>query len=299
MACERFLFPSPSIAMGSNATKADRLRRNPDTFRRLTGISPEDFDQVLADLRPLYEEAERERLDRPDRERAIGGGRNFKLALEDRLLMLLMYYRLYITHEFLGFLFDLDDSNVGRNINPLEPLLAQVFRIERRRIEAEEEEIEKLFFDATEQPIQRPSSKNPRREYYSGKQGDHTIKHQIAVDEAGKIQAVSHSYPGRVHDKRVYDAEQVVIPRKAEAIGDLGYQGSVLTVPNKKPKGRTLSEEEKAYNREHASERILVEHVIGKLKIFKILSDRFRNKRSRHALMFKNIAGLCNLRFSS
>jgi hypothetical protein len=130
----------------------------------------------------------------------------------------------------------------GALVNPLEPLLAQVFRVERRRIEAEEEEIEKLFFDATEQPIQRPSSKKPRREYYSGKQGDHTIKHQIAVDETGQIQAVSHSYPGRVHDKRVYDTEQVVIPRETEAIGDLGYQGSVLTVPNKRsqtknPKG--------------------------------------------------------------
>ena len=58
MACDRFSFPFLSTAMGLNATKADRLRGNPDTFRRLTGISPEDFDQVLADLRPLYEEAE-------------------------------------------------------------------------------------------------------------------------------------------------------------------------------------------------------------------------------------------------
>jgi hypothetical protein len=285
--------------MATNPTKTDRLCRKPDTFRRLTGISPEDFDRVLEELRPLYEEAEQKRLDRPDRERAIGGGRNFKLPLEDRFLMLLMYYRLYITHEFLGFLFDLDDSNVGRNINPLEPLLAQIFRVERRRIDVEEKEIEKLFFDGTEQPIQRPSTKGPRREYYSGKQGEHTIKHQIAVDQDGKIQAVSPSYPGRVHDKRVYDHEQVVIPRKAEPVGDLGYQGSVLTVPNKTPKGGTLSEQEKAYNREHASERILVEHVIGKLKIFKILSDQFRNELSRHTLMFKNIAGLCNLRFSS
>ena len=105
--------------MGSNATKADRLRRKPDTFRRLTGITPEDFDQVMEDLRPLYEEAEKERLSRPDRERAIGGGRSFKLALEDRLLMLLMYYRLYTTHEFLGFLFELDDSNVGRSCQPI------------------------------------------------------------------------------------------------------------------------------------------------------------------------------------
>lgn len=51
-----------------------------------------------------------------------------------------------------------------------------------------------------------------------------------------------------MHDKRVYDLEQVVIPRKAEPVGDLGYQGSVLTVPNKKSKGKTSSEDGKAYN---------------------------------------------------
>jgi hypothetical protein len=76
-------------------TKAARLRRNPDTFRRLTGIAPEDFDEIMEDLPALYEEAERERLSRPDRKRAIGAGRKFTLAPEDRLLMLLMYYRLY------------------------------------------------------------------------------------------------------------------------------------------------------------------------------------------------------------
>jgi len=269
---------------------------------------PEDFDEIMEELPALYEEAERERLSRPDRERAIGAGRKFKLALEDRLLMLLMYYRLYITHEFLGFLFDIDDSNVGRNINPLEPLLAQLFEVERRRIDTDKDEIATLFFDATEQPIQRPGQKGPRHwGYYSGKQKEHTIKHQIAVDEDGEIRAVSPGYPGRVHDKRVYDNEQVVIPRKVEAIGDLGYQGTTLTLPEKKPpekkpKGEPLSEEAKTYNRAqynraHASLRILVEHVIGKMKIFNLLSERFRNERKRHTLMFKNIAGLCNLRF--
>jgi len=86
-----------------------------------------------------------------------------------------------------------------------------------RRIDADEKEIEALFFDATEQPIQRPSSKKPRREYYSVKQKEHTIKHQIAIGETGKIRAVSPSYPGSVHDKRVHDIEQVVIPRETES----------------------------------------------------------------------------------
>jgi len=285
--------------MSKDATKVSRLRRKLDTFRRLTGITVDDFDQIMEELPALYEEAEKERLSRPDRERAIGAGRKFSLALEDRLLMLLMYYRLYISHEFLGFLFGIDDSSVGRNINPLEPLLAELFEVERRRIDVEKEEIETLFFDGTEQPIQRPSDEKPRQDYYSGKHKEHTIKHQIAVDQDQKIRAASGSYPGSVHDKRVYDIEQVVIPRQTEALGDLGYQGTTLTIPGKKPKGESLSEDGKFYNRLHASVRVVVEHVIGKLKIFNALSERFRNERSRHALMFKNIAGLYNLRFAS
>jgi hypothetical protein len=86
----------------------------------------------------------------------------------------------------------------------------------------------------------------------------------------------------------------------------LGYQGTTLTIPEKKPKGQPLSDEAKIYTgRAHASLRILVvEQVIGKVKIFNAMSERFRNERKRHTLMFKtlmfkNIAGLCNLRFAS
>jgi hypothetical protein len=115
--------------MVESPSKTSRLRQKPETFRRLTGIPPKDFDEIMEDLPALYEEAEQERLSRPDRARAIGAGRNLKLRLEDRLLVLLMYYRLYIapcvTHAFLGFLFEIDDSNVGRNINPLEPLFSR------------------------------------------------------------------------------------------------------------------------------------------------------------------------------
>ena len=86
--------------------------------------------------------------------RAAGGITRFVLA--DRLLMLLIDYRTYVTHAFLGFLFGLDDSAVGRNINPLQPLLAGIVRIPERRIELTEDEIRELFFDATERPTRRP-----------------------------------------------------------------------------------------------------------------------------------------------
>jgi DDE superfamily endonuclease/Helix-turn-helix of DDE superfamily endonuclease len=280
------------------AGKAARLRQRPESFRRLSGLSVEKFDELLNQLQPLWQEAEHKRLARPERRRAIGGGRNYDLPLSDRLLLLLMYYRLYVSQETLGFWFDMDDSAVSRRIRQLEPLLAQVFKIPEHKIEMSEEEIEQLFFDATEQPIQRPQKKRQQKRYYSGKKKRHTIKHQVATDHKGRIKAVSVAYPGRVHDKKVYDQEPVQRPPEVPAKGDSGYQGSDLQTPHKKPKGGSLSEQQKAQNRQHARERIVVEHGIGRMKVFQILAQRFRNALSRHTLIFKNVAGLANLRFA-
>ena len=78
------------------------------------------------------------------------------LAVGDRLLMLLVYYRTHVSHKFLGFLFGLHDGNVGRNMNLLGPLLVGVFRIPERRADLGPDEVAELFFDATEQPCNRP-----------------------------------------------------------------------------------------------------------------------------------------------
>jgi len=93
--------------------------------------------------------------------------------------MLLMYYRTYTTHALLGFLFGIDPSAVCRNVNPLQPLLAGIFRIPQRRVELTPDEIRELFFDAAERAIPRPSRRQKR--YDSGKKKRHTLKHQIVV----------------------------------------------------------------------------------------------------------------------
>jgi hypothetical protein len=56
-----------------------------------------------------------------NRTRDIGVGRHFKHSVRDRFRMLLVYYKLYITHILSGFLFDLDQSNVHRDIRYMEP----------------------------------------------------------------------------------------------------------------------------------------------------------------------------------
>lgn len=65
-------------------------------------------------------------------------------------------------------------------------------------------------------------------------------------------------------------------------------------MPKKKSKKKPLTKEEKQNNKRLSSQRVFVEHVIGKLKIFKILSDRYRNRRKRFGLRFNLIAGIYN-----
>lgn len=276
--------------------KTSQLKRKPETFRNLTGISIDKYNEIYQKLKPLYEQYNKKRLSHESRKRKIGGGSQFKLDLDDRLLMLLMYYRLYATHVFLGFIFTIDDSNVSRNINPLQPLLSQIFKIPERKIEMSEDEILELFIDATEQPINRP--KRGQRKWYSGKKKKHTIKHQVIVTKDGKIKGIGKSCYGKTHDKKDYENKKFLIHPKIVKTGDLGYQGTKMKVPIKKKKGKKLTKEEKLINRQLSSTRVVVEHSIGKMKIFKILSERFRNPLKSHNLMFKNIAGIHNLMFT-
>lgn len=286
----------------------DRLKRSAETFRQLTGISPAAFDRLLAELLPRYEAADARQKNRVGRKRKPGAGRKHALPLADRLLMLLIYYRTYTTHAVLGFLFGVDDSAVGRNINPLQPLLAGIFRIPERRVELTREDLRELFFDATERAIPRPT--RGQKGYYSGKKKRHTLKHQVVVVRRRKkpgpgvrprrvrIAAVSPAFPGKTHDKRVYDRTRVVCPPGVRRTGDTGYVGTGLDTPTRRPPKGTLTARQKAGNRRVSKRRIAVEHGIGKMKVWRIAAERYRNPRRRHTLIMKNVAGLHNLMFA-
>ena len=82
-------------------------------------------------------------------------------------------------------------------------------------------------------------------------------------------------------------------------MADTGYQGINKIVknsetPNKKSKNKELTREQKKENKELSSKRILVENVIGSLKRFRILSERYRNRRKRFGLRFNLISGVYN-----
>ena len=165
----------------------EKLSRHPSIFRSFTGLTVPEFDALYRKIDRKYPEYEVRRLQRPDRKRDIGASHPFKHALRERLLMLLMYHRLYVTSTLLGFLVDLSQSNVLKNIRKLEPLVRETLPLPGKIHKAAQrlgtlEEVEELFpgfkafLDATEQKIPRPRDKGKRRTHYSGKKKRHTVK---------------------------------------------------------------------------------------------------------------------------
>lgn len=91
----------------------------------------------------------------------------------------------------------------------------------------------------------------------------------------------------------------VHIHPKIKSLTDTGYQGihklhSNSALPKKKTKKNPLTKEDKKKNRELSSERVSNENVIGMVKRFKIIADRYRNRRKRFGLRFNLIAGIYN-----
>ncbi len=85
--------------------RLETLCRKPRLFRSLTGVDLDEFEEILARLLPVWEQQERERLSRPNRRRAIGGGRKYRLSIPDMLLMTLIWLRQAWNTEALAFFF--------------------------------------------------------------------------------------------------------------------------------------------------------------------------------------------------
>ncbi len=288
------------------------MSRKPLLFKSFTGLNVAEFDVLHKDIERRYKRYEIRRLSAKRRERKIGGGRPFKLLLQNRLLMLLIYCRMYITYTLTGFLFGIDQSNVCRNIQKVELLVRQclpipqkLYRIAKRLKTAEEVEHYflgfKAFIDVTEQQIPRPKDKRRKRMYYSGKRNRHTLKQEVMVNQQGKILYKTRCKAGRNHDYRIYKANHPLTPKDVENVFDLGFLGvekdfseQKSSLPFKRKRNKQLSEGEKEYNRIHAKARVVAEHTICRIKKFRIMADIFRNRLKRYNRISDIVMGLVN-----
>jgi len=302
-----------------------RLKKQAKHFHNFTGLKVEEFETLLDAVKKELEK-EKETPTRT-RQRAVGGGRKPALEIEEQLLVLLMYYRLYVTQLLLGYLFDLDDSNVSRLIGRLRPILLEVLPLPARerglfnerekgekRIARLDEllgkhpEIQELLIDATEQEIQKPKDKQKRKDNYSGKQKRHTLKTQIASSKSGLVLHKTDALPGKIHDVTVLRGTGVIpeIPDGFRVIVDKGYDGAQNDFPDtdfyqpyKARRNKPLDFIQKCLNQIQTKHRIPVEHVLGHLQKFKILAAVYRGGRGNHSAYddtFSIITGLHNFK---
>jgi hypothetical protein len=299
-----------------------QLAKRPMLFRSLTGLEVSEFDSVLTKVNAHYKDYEKQRLSRENRKHQVGAGHPFKLPLQERLLMFMVYYRLYVTSVLTGFLFDLDQSNVLKNIRVLEPLVKEVLPAPKklhdkvRRLQTMEEIQEvfpdlKAFIDATEQEIPRPKNKKKRKTHYSGKKKRHTVKTQLTVNSKGLIVHKTVHAIGSMHDYSLFKHSRPHLPKQIHQKGDLGYKGVKedfpmldFTVPFKKKspgrgkqvKAEPLLPQQIAFNKELASERVVCEHTISRVKKFQIWGGEFRNRLRRYDVMTEIVSGIVNFR---
>lgn len=295
-----------------------KLSRRPRVFQRMTGLTVEEFNQLLDKFNSSWQFfVQREFLSK-ERKRRFGGGRMSRLpSLEDKLLFILVYARTYPTMVVLGILFGFEDSRACTWAGRLLPLLDQALGFTHDRpqrgkgrsleeILAEFPELQEfgISLDGTERLTKRPKDAKKQKDQYSGKKKCHTKKNVLIVHPANrKIIYLSQTRDGPVHDKKVIEEENLScgVPN-LKGITDTGFLGLILgslklTMPKKNTKLHKLSESDKEQNRVISSIRVIAEHAIAGIKINRSVKDIFRNYKEEYLDLFISVAcGLHNLR---
>lgn len=304
-----------------------RLARRPAAFQSLTGYSVAAFDALFAVFAPAHEQRRRTtpltRTGQP-RQRAVGAGARYTHDLPTRLLMALIWLRVYPTFEVLGFLFSLDKTNVHATVGDLLATLETLATFPFERPSAERKKLHsvaavmdafpdvRLVIDSKEQRVQRPQSTKEddrQRPYYSGKKKSHTLKNEVGVQPDGRIGAVSASVPGgENHDLTLLRKTGLIgrlDPKDEAAMLDKGYVGirkdypdHPLYLPFKARRNHPLTEAEQAYNRHLAQYRIIVEHTNAQLQQFQVLAQTYRHEREGHSRVFRVVAYLVDRRIA-
>ena len=298
------------------------LRHRPKQFQSFTGLTVEEFDRLVALIHDDWVRLHTERLNQrnPQRKRKIGAGRKYALpSLDDQLLLVLVWSRLYLVYFVLEHLFGVDESTISRTIVRTLPLLQDRFilpeRLPKKKIRTLEElreflppdiDLDDILVDGTEQAIPRPEKKRKRNAHHSGKKKRFTIKTQIATSRKGIILHVSRPVPGRMHDYKLFKQSILpkIVPKGSRLYGDSGYQGirkdfpqlqSVIPYKRTK-KHKELTHGEKLHNTKQRRIRVKVEHALSRLKKYTVLAAPYRHSLQNYDTTFRFVANVVNFR---
>lgn len=265
------------------------LNLKPQQFQRRFGIK-------IQTLKAMVNALENFLLENPKDRR----GRRTILTLEEQVLVALEYWREYRTYFHIGTSWGVSESTICRIVTDIESTLMKTgkFRISGKKALLKDSDYpEIVVMDVTETAIERPKKK--QKIYYSGKKKCHTLKTQLVINQETREIICTAFGSGHCHDFNLFKKSKIHFHPETNSLQDSGYQGIKdyhpnSYIPRKKPKNGKLSRIEKDYNRVLAQERIVVEHVNRSLKIFKILSSRYRNRRRRYGLRCNLLSAIYN-----
>lgn len=279
----------------------------PGRLRALTGMTVKALGELLATVLPvLVRRRGQAKRARADRQRAVGGGANRKLAPAQEVLLVLIYVRHNVAHEVVGHLFGVSADLSENLFHELMPLLREVLpadrftaeqRFRREGPKLEVDKLDRILLDSFETAIPRPSKPERQKRVYSGKKKRHTLKTQVVTDAKGEVLEVDAGHRGPAADKTIYEASEVKahFPRTPKQ-ADLGYLGTDgVETPQRKPRGGALTEAQREANRHLAKVRVHVEHGIRRLKGFKIVRENYRHAMGLFPMVVSAVVGLVHL----
>jgi hypothetical protein len=268
------------------------LRTKPRTLCSLTGLRVQEFETLLPRFGEAWDTFMQATFQHEGRKRGIGAGRKAHLSeLTDKLLFILMYFRLYPTQEVQGFLFGMSQAQANQWIHRLSGVLNQALGYEQQLPDRDPANLEgvlsqcpslEFMIDGTERRINRPQAKADRKTYYSGKRKSHSVKNLVIAERGGKVRYLSDTYEGKKHDKAIADEESLSFPNGSTLWQDTGFQGFApqgvtIQQPKKQPRNGSLTAIDKLNNQSISSIRVEVEHHIGGIKRCQIVVQPFRN----------------------
>ena len=316
--------------MLTNTINVSEVLNDDRQLRSLTGLGRDEFEKLLNEFTACMKENQLKnykRKPKKNRQRKPGGGRKSALGSpEHQLLFILFYLKNYPTYDVLAFTFNMSLGCAFESVQRLLPVLKQTqknLKVLPKRTTDDPKELlqlienaDHILIDATERPIQRPKKPARQKKHYSGKKGFHTVKNTTVSDTDKRILILGETVPGSQHDDSLLKEEldpKVDWFASTEVSVDLGYQGiktdyssfENIHIPHKKPRQSKknpdpqLTRKQKRENRRLGRVRVLVEHAIGGMKIFRILTIRLRNhlKHLADDFIFA-AAGLWNLKNS-
>ncbi len=227
------------------------------------------------------------------------GRKSEAIDLEQKLKLTFYYLRHYPTYHFLSEFFKISESYTCKIFHYISDILIRVTSLPNRKA-LMDKGINAVVIDVSEQQIERPLKK--QKKYYSGKKKKHTIKVQIVIClKTLKIYSIR-CEKGHEHDFSLFKNSRLLINAAIKILADSGYQGintihKNSEVPYKATKKKPLTKIQKQFNLKLAKKRIVVENVIRRCKIFRIVKETFRGKHINYSKNWNLIAALVNLRY--